>query len=81
MNLQASSAQDPVPDSDDDEMTMAELLDQSPDLQPLVTGALIKGTLVSIASNELLVDIGSKAEGIIKSSNSRCGIYKKYGLY
>lgn len=50
-----------------DEMSMEELLEQSFDLQPIEKGAIIKGTVVSVSSGELLVNIGSKYEGIIRA--------------
>ena len=50
-----------------DEMSMEELLEHSLDLQPIEKGAIIKGTVVSISPGELLVNIGSKYEGIIRS--------------
>lgn len=54
----------------EEELTMAELLDQSMgDLQPVVKGSIIKGTLVSVGSNELLVNIGSKYEGIVRAKD------------
>ena len=52
-----------------EEMTMAELLDQSFDLQPVERNTIIKGTIVSKSSSELLVDIGSKYEGIVRAKD------------
>lgn len=51
------------------EMTMAELLEQSPDLQPTVRGQIIKGIIVKKEPNELLVNVRSKYEGIVKSKD------------
>jgi len=51
------------------EMTMAELLEQSPDLQPLVRGQIIKGTIVKKDSHELLVNVRSKYEGVVKAKD------------
>jgi small subunit ribosomal protein S1 len=53
----------------EDEMTMAELLETSIDLQPLERGTIINGTVVSIGDNELLVNVGSKYEGIVKAKD------------
>lgn len=52
-----------------EEMTMAELLEQSPELQPVVRGQVIQGTIVKKDSNELLVNVGSKYEGIVRSKD------------
>ena len=48
------------------ELTMADLLDQSLDLQPIERGSIIRGTIVSIAPSEILVNIGSKYEGVVR---------------
>lgn len=48
------------------ELSMDELLDQSFDLQPIERGSIIQGTVVSITPGEILVNIGSKYEGIVK---------------
>ncbi len=53
----------------EDEMTMAELLEQSADIQPVEKGTFINGTIVSIGDNEILVNVGSKYEGIIKAKD------------
>jgi hypothetical protein len=54
----------------DDEMTMADLFEQSlAARQPVVKGTIIKGTLITIRPSELLVDIGSKYEGIIRAKD------------
>ncbi len=56
-------------DSADSEpaMTMAELLEQSYDVKQVRRGDILMGTIVSITPNEILVDIGSKSEGIVTS--------------
>ncbi len=46
-------------------MTMAELLEQSYDLKEVRRGDILTGTIVSIAPHEILIDIGSKSEGIV----------------
>jgi len=46
-------------------MTMAELLEQAYDLKQIRRGDILTGTIVSIAPNEILIDIGSKSEGIV----------------
>jgi small subunit ribosomal protein S1 len=46
-------------------MTMAELLEQAYDLKAVRRGDILTGTIVSITPNEILVDIGSKSEGIV----------------
>ena len=48
-------------------MTMAELLEQSYDVKQVRRGDILMGTIVSITPNEILVDIGSKSEGIVTS--------------
>ncbi len=44
---------------------MAELMDQSFAFEPIETGEVRKGTIVSVRPTEILVDIGAKSEGII----------------
>ena len=46
-------------------MTMAELLEQACNLKEVRRGDIVKGTIVSITPSEILVDIGSKSEGIV----------------
>ena len=46
-------------------MTMAELLEQAYDLKEVRRGDILTGTIVSVAPNEILIDIGSKSEGIV----------------
>jgi small subunit ribosomal protein S1 len=46
-------------------MTMAELLEQAYDLKAIRRGDILTGTIVNIAPNEILIDIGSKSEGIV----------------
>jgi small subunit ribosomal protein S1 len=49
-----------------EQVTMAELLEQetySP--KPLVRGQVVEGRVISVSRSEILVDIGSKAEGVI----------------
>jgi len=46
-------------------MSMAELLEQSFNLKEVRRGDILRGRIVSITPNEILVDIGSKSEGII----------------
>jgi small subunit ribosomal protein S1 len=46
-------------------MTMAELLEQAYDLKEIRRGDILTGTIVSITPNEILIDIGSKSEGIV----------------
>lgn len=46
-------------------MTMAELLEQAYDLKTVRRGDILTGTIVSVAPNEILIDIGSKSEGIV----------------
>jgi len=60
--------QSPVGDDsaeDQPAMTMAELLEQSYDLKEVRRGDILTGTIVSIAPHEILIDIGSKSEGIV----------------
>ncbi len=45
--------------------TMAELLEQSYNVRQVRRGDILIGTVVSITPNEILVDIGSKSEGIV----------------
>jgi len=54
----------------EDEMTMEQLLEESSmELQALVPGTTIKGTVVSKSPGELLVNVRSKYEGIIRSKD------------
>jgi small subunit ribosomal protein S1 len=46
-------------------VTMAELLEQSYDLKEVRRGDILMGTIVHVSPTEILVDIGSKSEGII----------------
>jgi small subunit ribosomal protein S1 len=46
-------------------MTMAELLEQAYDLKAVRRGDIVTGTIVSMTPGEILVDIGSKSEGIV----------------
>jgi small subunit ribosomal protein S1 len=46
-------------------LTMAELLEQAYDLNQVRRGDILTGTIVSISPNEILIDIGSKSEGIV----------------
>lgn len=46
-------------------LTMAELLEQAYDLNQVRRGDILTGTIVSITPNEILIDIGSKSEGIV----------------
>ncbi len=51
--------------ADNPAMTMAELLEQSYDLKKVRRGDILMGMIVSVTPNEILVDIGSKSEGIV----------------
>lgn len=54
----------------EDEMTMEQLLDSTDmELQSLERGTIIRGTVVSISSNEILVNVRSKYEGIIRAKD------------
>lgn len=55
--------------AEDDDMTMAELLETSMELQTIEKGTIIRGTVVSISDNELLVNVRSKYEGIVKAKD------------
>lgn len=44
---------------------MAELLEQSYGLNRVRRGDILTGTIVSVTPNEILIDIGSKSEGIV----------------
>lgn len=55
--------------AEDDDMTMAELLESSMELQTIEKGTIIRGTVVSISDNELLVNVRSKYEGIVKAKD------------
>ena len=46
-------------------MTMAQLLEQSYEIKSVRRGETMMGTIVSITPHEILVDIGSKSEGIV----------------
>jgi len=51
-------------------MSMAELLAQEEDTFPNIkTGEIIKGVVAKKTSNEILVDIGAKSEGIVDSKD------------
>ena len=45
--------------------SMAEALEQGPDVPALKRGELLEGTVVSTSPTSILVDVGGKAEGII----------------
>jgi small subunit ribosomal protein S1 len=47
-------------------MTMAELLEQEYSFQRVKRGDIVRGTVVSVRVDEIMVDIGSKSEGIVK---------------
>lgn len=54
--------------SDENQMTMAELLDQEESFfRVLQPGDIVKGVVASKRSNEILVDVGAKSEGIVSS--------------
>jgi len=54
--------------SDDDDMTMAALLDNpSNAMHELQRGDVIEGTIARVDSDEVLVDIGQKSEGVISN--------------
>lgn len=54
----------------EDEMTMEQLLDSTNmALQKLERGTIIRGTVVSISRNEILVNVRSKYEGIIRAKD------------
>ena len=46
-------------------MTMAQLLEESYEIKSVRRGETMMGTIVSITPHEILVDIGSKSEGIV----------------
>jgi small subunit ribosomal protein S1 len=46
-------------------LTMAELLEQEYGLKSVQRGDILTGTIVSISPNEILIDIGSKSEGVV----------------
>ena len=46
-------------------LTMAELLDQEYEIKQIRRGDILTGTIVSISPNEILIDVGSKSEGIV----------------
>ena len=46
-------------------MTMAQLLEESHEIKSVRRGETMMGTIVSITPHEILVDIGSKSEGIV----------------
>lgn len=53
-------------EKDDQMMTMAELLDQQEKFfRVLQAGDIVKGIVASKRSNEILVDVGAKSEGIV----------------
>ncbi|MAS35295.1 MAG: 30S ribosomal protein S1 [Anaerolineaceae bacterium] len=45
--------------------TMAEAMEQSPDVPVLKRGELLDGTVISTSPTSILVDVGGKAEGVI----------------
>lgn len=56
--------------SDENQMTMAELLDQEESFfRVLQPGDIVKGTVASKRSNEILVDVGAKSEGIVSAKD------------
>jgi len=69
MQGEANFTSDNVVTEPEDEMSMAELLEHSFEMQAVKKGTIIKGTIVSIGSNEIMVDVGYKYEGIVKSKD------------
>jgi len=64
----ASLASTAQADEDEDEMSMASLLDNPANaMHELQRGEVIEGTVARIDSDEVLVDIGQKSEGVISS--------------
>lgn len=56
--------------SDENHMTMAELLDQEESFfRVLQPGDIVKGVVASKRSSEILVDVGAKSEGIVNSKD------------
>jgi small subunit ribosomal protein S1 len=49
-------------------MSLMEELLQSSEIDNLVEGSIIKGTIIEIRPNEVVVDIGGKSEGIINAN-------------
>jgi len=59
-----------VNSSEENHMTMAELLDQEESFfRVLQPGDIVKGTVASKRSNEILVDVGAKSEGIVSAKD------------
>jgi small subunit ribosomal protein S1 len=53
------------PGNSEPAMTMAQLLEESYEIKSVRRGETMMGTIVSITPHEILVDIGSKSEGIV----------------
>ena len=49
-------------------MSLMEELLQSSEIDNLVEGSIIKGTIIEVRPNEIVVDIGGKSEGIINAN-------------
>jgi small subunit ribosomal protein S1 len=55
----------PDPAAGQEMSSLAEMLDQYLSCQRLVPGQIVRGVVVRVASTEVIVDIGSKCEGIV----------------
>ena len=61
-----SSESDSVNSEDDQMMTMAELLNQEENFfRVLKPGDIVKGVVARKSSNEILIDVGAKSEGVV----------------
>jgi small subunit ribosomal protein S1 len=49
-----------------DDATLLQLIDQS--LQELIEGAVVKGRVLEVSKDEIVVDIGYKSEGVIRAA-------------
>jgi len=52
-----------------DEETLMQLIDQS--LQELIEGEVVKGRVLEVIGDEVIIDIGYKSEGIVRASEFR----------
>jgi small subunit ribosomal protein S1 len=55
------------PKEDDSTYSMDELLEESYAYKPFQRGDIVKGVIVSASPTEILIDIGSKTEGLVSS--------------
>jgi exosome complex RNA-binding protein Csl4 len=54
-------------------MTMEELLADSGGIHTLSVGDVVEGTVISVAKNEIWLDLGQQGTGLVSARSSRSG--------